>query len=86
MPSIAPNQTIEQSSAELRISNKLPVGKHRFELVVIDDAGQASDPASVTVTILEPATDGRFDLRDRLRPDLRDRLRDPIIPTPPIRR
>jgi hypothetical protein len=75
MPTIAPNQPIEQRSPDLAISNRLPVGDHRFELVVIDDAGQSSAPASIVVRVLGVGPDLRPDLRDRIDPgDLRNPL------------
>ena len=85
MPAITPNQPITQTSPVLKITNQLPVGKHRFELVVIDDAGQASKTAHVIVHVQRRTQRGRFDrivVDDRLRVD--DRIRFPV--NPPIRR
>lgn len=42
--------------ARARVTNRLPPGRHRFSLVVIDAAGNRSEPDFVTVEVLaDPA-------------------------------
>ena len=51
MPTVRPNRTIRQTSPILKVSNKLAAGKHRFRLVVVDEAGNASKPTELVVTV-----------------------------------
>ena len=83
MPRITFNTPIEQRAPNLAVTNSLPVGKHVFELVVIDDAGQSSKPRRVSVTVTASnrrRVDRRDGLTDRLR--VRDGLRDRIVVPP----
>lgn len=81
MPVLKPNRPVTQTSPQLLIENDLPVGRYRFELVVIDDAGQESPPDLVTVTVISNSDGPVFDPIPIPRP------RPIPIPVPfPIRR
>jgi hypothetical protein len=58
MPVFKPNQPIAQNEPLVRVEatreNPLPVGPHRFQLVVIDDAGNPSEPTFLEVVVLAP--------------------------------
>jgi hypothetical protein len=45
------NQTIETAEPTIAVDPGLPPGRHRFELVVIDDAGKRSQPVEAIVEI-----------------------------------
>ncbi len=55
MPEFKPNVPVVQADPMVRVDvdkNKpLLPGRHRFELVVIDDAGNESDPAVIDVIV-----------------------------------
>ncbi len=55
MPTFTPGQVIatQESSIEVSIdpATPLPPGRHRFELVVVDDAGNLSDPAYAEIIV-----------------------------------
>ena len=38
---------------EMDPGNPLPVGRHRFQLKVVDDTGNISDPAELTVQVID---------------------------------
>lgn len=44
-------QTISTGESVLKVESGLPVGIHRFQLVVVDDSGRRSKPAEIEVTI-----------------------------------
>ena len=52
-----PNEPIETEEPTIAVDPGLPVGLHRFQLVVVNDRGQKSEPAEIAVTIT------RFTLR-----------------------
>jgi hypothetical protein len=45
------NQTIETAEPTIAVDAGLPPGRHRFQLVVIDDAGRRSRPVEAIVEI-----------------------------------
>lgn len=55
MPEFIPNQPIETSEAKIEVTvepqNPLPIGPHRFQLIVTDTAGNKSTPHEVEVII-----------------------------------
>ena len=51
MVQFAPNQTIETAEPTITVDAGLPLGQHRFQLVVVDAAGNRSRPAVVVVDI-----------------------------------
>ena len=48
---LEPNKPFESSKPTIVIDAGLPVGDHRFQLVVVNDRGQRSQPVEVIVTI-----------------------------------
>ena len=56
MARFAKNQPVEQDAPDVKVdfapNQQLKVGANRFELVVIDDAGQESEPATIEVVLL----------------------------------
>ena len=55
MAQFVTNQTIETPEPEIEVTVNpqapLPVGRHRFQLVVIDDSGNVSEPDVVEVIV-----------------------------------
>ncbi len=55
MPQFVANQTIETPESEIEVTVNpqapLPVGRHRFQLVVVDDSGNVSEPDVVEVIV-----------------------------------
>ena len=55
MPEFKPNVPVVQTDPLVRVDvdkNKpLPPGRYRFELVVVDDAGNESEPAQIDVIV-----------------------------------
>ena len=51
MARFALNQTIETAEPTIAVDPGLPPGRHRFQLVVIDDAGRRSRPVEAIVEI-----------------------------------
>lgn len=50
----APIESKEPNIAvEMDPNNPLPVGKHRFQLIVVDDAGNESLPVELVVTVAD---------------------------------
>jgi hypothetical protein len=45
------NQTIETAEPTIAVDPGLPPGRHRFQLVVIDDAGRRSRPVEAIVEV-----------------------------------
>jgi hypothetical protein len=50
------NQTIETTEPTITVDAGLPAGRHRFQLVVIDDAGNRSQPAFAIVEVQSGTT------------------------------
>lgn len=53
MPQLKPNKTIKRNGPKLTVTNAFKPGKYRFRLQVKDDAGNLSDPAELTVTVVK---------------------------------
>ncbi len=55
MPIFEPNKPIETTDPKIEVTvdpqNPLPVGLHRFQLIVEDDSGNQSEPAVVEVLV-----------------------------------
>ncbi len=55
MPEFKVNVPVVQEDPLVKVEvtegNALPVGQHRFRLVVVDDAGNASQPAFLTIMV-----------------------------------
>jgi hypothetical protein len=55
MPQFVTNQPIETTEPEVEVTVNpqapLPVGRHRFQLVVVDDSGNVSEPDVVEVIV-----------------------------------
>lgn len=51
MARFALNQPIETDAPSIVVDAGMPVGQHRFQLVVIDDAGNKSKAATAVVDI-----------------------------------
>ena len=62
MPQLKPNKTIQQPGPKLTVTNVFKPGKYRFRLQVKDDAGNLSDPAELTVTVVKQGST-RIDTR-----------------------
>lgn len=56
MPIFTPNQSVEQDTPQVEVEfgpqQGLKVGINRFQLVVVDDAGQESEPSMVEILLL----------------------------------
>lgn len=86
MATLTPGRPVTVQTPELLVENQLTPGRHRFRLVVIDEAGLESEPAELVVTVRRPIVRPDLDVRpDVLRPDLVLRP-DAIRPIRPIRR
>jgi hypothetical protein len=64
VPVLEPSKTFRSEKPILLVENKLEPGRHLFELVCVDDAGNASKPAQIMVTVVEPPVFDRDPLRD----------------------
>lgn len=57
MPRFDVNVPVETDQSnvmvEVDLSNPLRTGRHRFELVVTDDSGNASEPATIVVIVAD---------------------------------
>jgi hypothetical protein len=51
MPKFKRRETIETRAPTIVVDAGLPAGRHRFELVVFDDTGHRSKPATAVVEI-----------------------------------
>ena len=72
--------TVISTEPTITVENLLQAGSWTFRLVCVDDAGNESDPAELTVNVREPT---------RINPDIfRDRIlvREPIEREPIFRR
>jgi len=58
VPVFKPNQPIIQTDSMVKVEatreNPLPVGPHRFQLVVVDNEGNPSEPTFLEVVVLAP--------------------------------
>jgi len=58
MTQFTPNQPVNQADptvkVEMSAANQLPVGSNRFQLVVVDDEGNASAPVVFEVIVIAP--------------------------------
>lgn len=88
MATLTPGKPVTVSQPVLLVENQLAAGRHRFQLVVIDDGGLESDPAELVVTVQprrpvrprDPIT--RPDILEpvverRINPDIIGRIRRP---------
>jgi hypothetical protein len=51
MAILATGRTVASAQPTLLVENRLEPGSYRFQLVCVDDAGNASAPALLTVTV-----------------------------------
>lgn len=51
MPILPLNKPVEQPKPVLLVENPLPAGLHRFELVVVNGRGVASEPVVIAVRV-----------------------------------
>jgi hypothetical protein len=54
MPEFAVGKEVVSAAPMVSVDNPLRPGSYRFQLVVIDDSGNASTPAFLSVSVLEP--------------------------------
>src|SRR5258705_12345026 len=90
MVRFALNQTIETAEPTIAVDPGLPPGRHRFQLVVIDDAGHRSQPVEAIIEvqreIVPPPPVIRTDLpAGPVRPAVDSSLRPTIGVTPDSR-
>jgi hypothetical protein len=76
MPVLVQGRPLVQREPALVVENRLAAGRWRFRLVVVDDAGNASAPADLVVTV---ARDGSAD------PAPRGPTRPVLDVPPPVR-
>ena len=72
---LAANQPLRSREPQITVENPLKPGSYRFRLVVVDEAQNESQPAEITVTVVQPT-------RPVLRPEiLREvtTVRDPVV-------
>lgn len=57
MATFIPGQEVKTDVPTVEVSitpgNPLPPGRHRFQLVVVDDAGNESEPAAVDIVVID---------------------------------
>jgi hypothetical protein len=86
---LAANQPHRSKEPQVVVENPLKPGRYRFSLVVVDDALNESEPAEITVTVVEPTRPERDPTRPVLRPEIlraTETIRRPVItPIRPIR-
>jgi hypothetical protein len=58
MPVFEVDKAVASTKPTVTVENRLPAGRFRFQLVCIDDAGNASEPAQITVTVRQPIGGG----------------------------
>ena len=51
MPVLATGRMVRSAQPTLLVENAFEPGGYRFQLVCVDDAGNASEPAQITVTV-----------------------------------
>lgn len=71
MAAFRPNVPVVTRAEFVRVDPGLPVGQHRFRLVVVDDQGNRSRPAEVVVSVLR-----------RLQPPIIEVDRPPVLEQP----
>ena len=74
MVQLATNQPFRSREPQITVENPLKPGSYRFSLVVLDEAQNPSQPAELTVTVVEPT-------RTVLRPEIlraTETVREPI--------
>jgi hypothetical protein len=54
MPRFLPGQPIATEQPDIVVDPGLPVGRHRFQLVVVDDQGNRSAPDERIVQVVRP--------------------------------
>ncbi len=69
MPVFKPNEPVVQKETDVLVESRgdgaLPIGRHRFRLVVVDEAGNASAPAFLEVIVQDDqAPTAVLDIRD----------------------
>lgn len=88
MTRFVPNQPVVTADPAVTVDAGLTVGSHEFQLVVVDDSGNRSQPARLVVRVLEATTGPtrptvaepvRLQPRETLAPT----MRTPIRPRPP---
>lgn len=60
MAVLAVRKPVDSKLPALLVENKLPLGQHRFSLVVIDDRGLESAPDVLVVTVRKALSTGRL--------------------------
>lgn len=87
MTQLVPNQPLRTRVPTITVDGNLPIGRHRFQLVVVDNDGNRSAPDEVVVTIVRrgigPVPDPRDPREPPVRPDSLPPV-DPREPLPPI--
>lgn len=57
MANFVPGQEVKTDVPNVEVTitpgNPLPPGRHRFQLVVVDDAGNESEPAAVEIVVID---------------------------------
>jgi len=74
MVQLATNQPFRSREPQITVENPLKPGSYRFSLVVLDEAQNESQPAELTVTVVER-------IRPVLRPEIlraTETVREPI--------
>ncbi len=54
-PNVPVVQNTPHVTVDIKRGNALPPGKHRFQLVVVDDAGNESEPAFLNIVVKDSA-------------------------------
>ncbi|MBO0749319.1 MAG: hypothetical protein J2O44_02665 [Porphyrobacter sp.] len=54
MVQLVTNQPLRSKVPQITVENPLKPGSYRFSLVVLDDAQNESQPAELTVTVVQP--------------------------------
>lgn len=52
MAEFTPGKTVQSREPTVRVDTLLEPGRYRFQLVVIDDQRNASEPAELTVSVV----------------------------------
>lgn len=81
MPTLIPRKSVTLKDPVLLVENQFPPGRYRFQLVVIDDGNNESDPAVLTVIVREPVRPTRPG--PVIGPGLLDRVVEPVRPLRP---
>jgi hypothetical protein len=75
MPVLSPNKAVRSAKPQILVENPLEPGRYHFQLIVVDDANNASAPAELVVQVVR-RTIGPIDLGGLARPD---RIGRPIL-------